>query len=505
MSACGGGSGSSCQSCNNAPVSTAPITTLSGKIADSTGQAVSGVTVSLYHHNDHTTDTATTDANGQFSFAGVDATSNSQYTADYVLYAEKAGYAFYPAPANSTGVVSRFDFNGLYRTVIRFAPPAASSATGNHFTAYRASDKRVSLARSGQTISYAAGDDAAAATGVAWPSTRWMDNRDGTLSDRLTGLTWLKNANCFGGQTWSEALSSANQLAQGSCGLTDASTAGQWRMPNANELESLVDVSQNNPALPSGADFANVNLAAAYWSSTTYTALPSSAMAIRLSDGRWINAVDANDGGFSNVKASSKNILLAVKSGSPGVVQLLATGVYAAGAGNLQNNGGTPASQGDDASLRQGVALNSPRFIDQGNGTVVDSMTGLTWLKKADCITDTWANALARIRQLGNGQCGLSDGSSAGQWRLPNRNEMLSLSDRAPTFPQAEYLTGQAQGSNGPVTGPVTFAGFVAFKYYWTSTSYAADPVQAWAIFSCDFGVYNLPKTDAVQLALAVR
>jgi hypothetical protein len=187
-----------------------------------------------------------------------------------------------------------------------------------------------------------------------------------------------------------------------------------------------------------------------------------------------------------------------VKSGSGGAVKLLATGVYS-------GVGGTVSVPGDDAALQLGVQLHSPRFIDAGNGTLVDTVTGLTWLKMANCIHSTWDNTLGTIASLASGQCGLSDGSSPGQWRMPNRSEMLSLSDRAPTFPQADLFNGQAQGSFGPVTGPVIFNQFVVSKFYWTSTTYASDATQAWAIYSCDFGVYNLLKNDAGGYALAVR
>jgi hypothetical protein len=104
---------------------------------------------------------------------------------------------------------------------------------------------------------------------------------------------------------------------------------------------------------------------------------------------------------------------------------------------------------------------------------------------------------------LASGQCGLTDGSTAGQWRMPNRSEMLSLSDRAPTFPQASYLDGQYQGT-GAVTGLVIFGNFIVSDYYWTSTTSAADPTQAWTIYSCDFGVYNIAKTET-RYSLAVR
>ena len=147
--------------------------------------------------------------------------------------------------------------------------------------------------------------------------------------------------------------------------------------------------------------------------------------------------------------------------------------------------------------------LTSARFIDKGDGTVADTVTGLTWLKKADCINQNWASALVIVNGMASGQCGLSDGSSAGQWRMPNRSEMLSLSDRAPTFPQASYLNGQYQ-ANSSTNGPVIFTNFIVSDYYWTSSTDAADTSQAWTLCSCDFGVYNMAKT-AIRYSLAVR
>ena len=125
------------------------------------------------------------------------------------------------------------------------------------------------LPKTGQTTSYAAGDDGAHEKGTAWPNPRFTDNANGTVTDNLTGLIWLKNANCFGTQTWAAALTSANGLASLACGLTDGSSAGDWRLPNRKELQSLVDRSTVNPALPSGHPFTAVQ-ANVYWSSSTY-------------------------------------------------------------------------------------------------------------------------------------------------------------------------------------------------------------------------------------------
>ncbi len=503
VASCGGG-GSGCETCTDktgAPV----ISIISGTVLDVSNLPVAGVAVSAYSHNNHTTETVTTDSSGNYTFTGLDGNDNSKYTADYEIYALKSGLSFYPSVRDAAALISRFDFNGLYRTLIRFVPPPSPVSTGNNFTAYRAGDKVASLARTGQITSYESGDDGSAVKGVAWPSTRFTDNLNGTVTDHLSGLVWLKDANCKGSMNWAAAVTVANQLSSGTCGLTDESTAGQWRMPNVNELESLIDASQSRPAIPAGSPFINVNLANAYWSSTTYTALPSNAMAIRFADGRWINGIDAGDGSFNNSKTASSNALWALKSGLGGLIQVLATGVYAAGVGSYADNGGTPATPGDDASLQKGAPLTSPRFIDKGDGTLVDTVTGLTWLKRANCISGGWANVLTTINTLAGGQCGLTDGSTSGQWRLPNRREMLSLSDRAPTFPQADYFNGKAQGGAGPVTGPVIFENFIAFKYYWTSTTDATDATQAWTLFSCDFGVYNVSKGDTQQYALAVR
>jgi len=121
--------------------------------------------------------------------------------------------------------------------------------------------------KTGQTTSYATGDDGDLERGVPSPNPRFTDNGNGTVTDNLTGLIWLKNANCFGMRLWDSALYDCNGLHSGQCGLTDGSQAGDWRLPNRFELESLLDL-ENIPALPTGHPFINVQ-PSVYWSSTT--------------------------------------------------------------------------------------------------------------------------------------------------------------------------------------------------------------------------------------------
>jgi hypothetical protein len=134
--------------------------------------------------------------------------------------------------------------------------------------------------KTGQTATYGTRDDGALQKGVASPSPRFTDNGNGTVTDNLTRLIWMKNANAFGTKTWADALSTANGLKSGDAGtdLTDGSKAGDWRLPNLRELQSLVDYAFVSPALPNtlgtgqwveGNPFQGVQ-SSYYWSSTTY-------------------------------------------------------------------------------------------------------------------------------------------------------------------------------------------------------------------------------------------
>jgi hypothetical protein len=122
--------------------------------------------------------------------------------------------------------------------------------------------------KTGQTTSYAPGDDGAYQKGVQWPSARWTNNGDGTITDNLTGLIWLRSANCFGPRTWDQALHDCNTLSgDGTCGLTDGSRAGEWRLPSIKELLSLIDYATKPPI--SDNPFINLQIVD-YWSSTTF-------------------------------------------------------------------------------------------------------------------------------------------------------------------------------------------------------------------------------------------
>ncbi len=158
--------------------------------------------------------------------------------------------------------------------------------------------------KTGQTLPYAAGDDGSLQKGVAWPAPRFTDNVDGTVTDNLTGLIWLQDANRGGAMTWTAAVAYCNGLADDGAALTDGSAAGDWRLPNIKELLSLVDFSMASPPLPAGHPFTNVQTLA-YWSSTTNASF---------SDNAWFLYVDSGYTSFT-VKTNT-NYVWPVRGGN---------------------------------------------------------------------------------------------------------------------------------------------------------------------------------------------
>jgi hypothetical protein len=93
--------------------------------------------------------------------------------------------------------------------------------------------------------------------------------------DRETGLVWEKSPST-GTFAWEEAQYQCNNLTVGN--------RKGWRLPTIQELASLVDPTQSNPALPAGHPFSNVQ-SSYYWSATTFAFDASSAWAVRFNDG----------------------------------------------------------------------------------------------------------------------------------------------------------------------------------------------------------------------------
>ncbi|HEY3276101.1 MAG TPA: DUF1566 domain-containing protein, partial [Syntrophorhabdaceae bacterium] len=134
------------------------------------------------------------------------------------------------------------------------------------------------------------GQDGEYRAGAYWLSPRFIDNGDSTVTDTLTGLMWTTDAMTAGPdpattpspdfctvatkKTWEEAL----RFVRVCLNSADSPYLGyrDWRLPNKNELASLVDRSRNMPSLAIGNPFNNViDVMSTYpesgghWTSTT--------------------------------------------------------------------------------------------------------------------------------------------------------------------------------------------------------------------------------------------
>lgn len=102
--------------------------------------------------------------------------------------------------------------------------------------------------QTGQTatlpVTAPAGSDGALQKGKAWPNPRFVADASGNcITDNLTGLMWVKDLSTVNNGsplTWDNALAVAGSGTW--CGYSD------WRMPNINELRSLVNYAYASPA-----------------------------------------------------------------------------------------------------------------------------------------------------------------------------------------------------------------------------------------------------------------
>jgi quinol monooxygenase YgiN len=318
------------------------------------------------------------------------------------------------------------------------------------------------LPRTGQKLCYnskgavipcaATGQDGEFQAGEPFPIPRFTDNGDGTVTDNLTDLIWLKNANFFGEVTWDQALAKAREMAGGTCGLTDDSKQGDWRLPNVNELQSILDLSNSyGPAVTAGHPFANLQ-AANYWTSTSVAAFPALAWYTALAVGPPVFDLKVNLMRMWPVRGESTRVA------QTGQKQCYDT------FGQPIPSGGT----GQDGDIQAGAPWPDPRFTDNGDGTVTDNLTGLIWLKNGTPFgTRTWEQALKDCNSLASGKHRLTDGSKPGDWRLPNINELRSLEDYGearPALPKGHPFTNVRQSlcwSSTTVTSSPNLARFL--------------------------------------------
>lgn len=192
-------------------------------------------------------------------------------------------------------------------------------------------------------------------------------------------------------------------------------------------------------------------------------------------------------------------IITASNGISPNAIQNFTLTVYAAGTAgsvSLPKTGQTGCwdaagvaitctGTGQDGDLLKGRAWPNPRFVDNGDQTTTDMVTGLTWTKDANLMKTrdpsfdgdnldsslndgkvTWQHALDYIRKLNS-----ENYQGHNDWRLPNIVELRSLFDIQIVNDDLNVFLPSWFGSQG----------FINFKsdYYWSSTTGTITPFGA--------------------------
>ena len=196
----------------------------------------------------------------------------------------------------------------------------------------------------------------------------FIDNGNGTVTDTITGLIWQKSDG--GEMTIENAITYCSNLILGS--ETD------WRLPNAHELFSIMNLQYSNPSLDASVF---TTTTAQYW---------------------WSIDKQVND-----------------------ITKIWATNA----GGGIGNHPKTETISAGGNKKFHARAVRNPitpvvvqtRFTDNGNGTITDNMTNLIWEKTPFADTLNWEQSLIYANTLT--LTGKTD------WRLPNIKELQSIND----------------------------------------------------------------------------
>jgi hypothetical protein len=127
------------------------------------------------------------------------------------------------------------------------------------------------------------------------------------------------------------------------------------------------------------------------------------------------------------------------------------------------------ATPGEDSDF----SINPPFFVQNGDGTVTDTVTGLMW-QKTDGGEMTIENARTYCDNLT--LAGYSD------WRLPTAHESFSILNQDHANPALD----------------VSVFGTTAAEYWWTSNRQANDSTKIW-VTNAGGGIGNHPKSETVS------
>ena len=283
----------------------------------------------------------------------------------------------------------------------------------------------------------------------------YTDDGDGTITDNVTGLMWQKTTDRNGDGTINFSDKLTYYKSVDSAAICNTGGYHDWRLPTMKELYSLVMFygAEPNPEAPSPAG-------AIPYIDTSYFKFGYG----DLSAGeRIIDAQYATSTIYGSTTMNGNRTMFGFNF-ADGRIKGYPTDSVA----DFQPPYSVFQKKYYVQYVRGNTSYGKNKYVDNGNGTITDSATGLMWMKNNNGAGILWENALSYTESLT--YAGYTD------WRLPNAKDLQSIIDytRSPAITNSaaiDTIFNSTQISNE--------AGNTDYPFYWTSTTHlGASPMN---------------------------
>lgn len=262
----------------------------------------------------------------------------------------------------------------------------------------------------------------------------YTDNGDGTITDNVTGLMWQQDPGAK--MTYAQAVAGAESL--------NLAGHDDWRLPTIKELYSLIL-------------FSGVNPSGLQSSSDTSELIPF------IDDVFAFEYGDTNAGERiidSQFASSTKYVSTTMRGDETDF------GVNFAD-GRIKGYGLSAPGGGGEKTFFVLYVRGNPDygindFVDNGDGTISDNATGLTWTQDDSGAGLNWEEALNYCESLET--AGVKD------WRTPNVKELQSILDYSRSPDTANSAAIDSLFNVSTITNE---SGTTDYPFYWSSTTHA--------------------------------
>ena len=259
----------------------------------------------------------------------------------------------------------------------------------------------------------------------------YTDNGDGTITDNVTGLMWQQDPGEK--MTYQQAASGANSFTL--AGYDD------WRLPTIKELYSLIQfdgIDPSGPTSTTATPFIDTNYFNFEYGDTS--------AGERTIDSQWATSTI-----YTSTTMNGAQTMFGVNF-ADGRIKGYPT----------EGRGPNGEKTYFVIYVRGNTAYGENDFVDNGNGSITDNATGLTWTQNDSGVGMNYEAALNYCESL--------ETAGSSDWRLPNVKELQSIVD----YSRSPDATNSA--AIDPIFNISTItneAGQLDYPAFWSSTTHA--------------------------------